>query len=423
MHLQLGRLQGKLENYHVEKVRWNFQVLWKLADCQERDVLKNLSYLLWKETLQVVLLSKADQGKPKQFYHLEEKILNVEKAEKAKILSSNEIGIMISALGTGIYDDFNIDKLRYHKIIIMTDADVDGSHIRTLILTFFYRHMEELVSAGHVYIAQPPLFKVKKGSSEVYLKDEDDLDDYLINQLVNDSVLLNDTGDSRTGNDLKSLILNAKLQFNAINALAKKIDVNLIERLAISGALSSSLLEDKEKASIVADFVSKALNKFAKPGEDGWSGDYNEANKEYNFKHDRRGVVSEYIIDSDMLNSSDARKLEKHATELQETYFNGAKLKNDDNVYDIGGPTDLYSKAIELGRKGLSIQRYKGLGEMNPDQLWETTLDPDARTILKVNIEDPTTAQEVFSTLMGDEVEPRRKFIQDRALEVENIDI
>ena len=158
---------------------------------------------------------------------------------------------------------------------------------------------------------------MKKGSSEVYLKDEDDLDDYLINQLVNDSVLLNDTGDSRTGNDLKSLILNAKLQFNAINALAKKIDVNLIERLAISGALSSSLLEDKEKASIVANFVSKALNKFAKPGEDGWSGDYNEANKEYNFKHDRRGVVSEYIIDSDMLNSTDARKLEKHATELQ----------------------------------------------------------------------------------------------------------
>ena len=330
---------------------------------------------------------------------------------------------MISALGTGIHDDFDIEKLRYNKIIIMTDADVDGSHIRTLILTFFYRHMEDLVASGHIYIAQPPLFKVKKGSSEVYLKDEDDLDDYLINQLVNDSMLHNNNGDNRTGSDLKSLILDAKIQFNSISALSKKIDINLIERLAISGALSSSLLDDKEKAGIVAEFVSKALNKFAKPGEDGWSGTYDSVEKKYQFKHDRRGVVSEYIIDVDLLNSTDARKLVKYASDLQDTYFNGAILEYEEESFKIGGPSDLYSKAIELGKKGLAIQRYKGLGEMNPDQLWETTLDPDARTILKVNIDDAAEADNVFSTLMGEEVEPRRKFIQDRALEVENIDI
>ncbi len=396
----------------------------KLADCQERDPSKSELFLVEGDSAG----GSAKQARNRNnqaVLPLRGKILNVERARVDKMLSSAEIGTMIAALGTSVAGDFDVEKLRYHRVIIMTDADVDGAHIRTLLLTFFYRQMGELVKRGYLYIAQPPLFKVKRGGAEVYKKDERELEDFLIDEGLKDArLLVGRSGEQimHTGPDLRNILERARTQCVLLKSLSRRVAAPLIEQVAVAGALDEKVLENTENAQQAANYIAQRLNVLADPGEDGWLGEAKIGEK-FVFTHDRRGVVSRYEIDRGLMATTDARRLKEEKDILAEIYAYRARLDSKESSTLVQGPTQLVDKVLSQGRKGAAIQRYKGLGEMNPDQLWETTLDPEARKLFQVKIRHGDEANDMFDQLMGDDVKPRREFIQEYALDVSNLDI
>jgi DNA gyrase subunit B len=348
------------------------------------------------------------------------KILNVERARFDRMLSSQEIGTLITALGTGIgRDEFDLGKLRYHKIIIMTDADVDGAHIRTLLLTFFFRQMPELIEHGHLYIAQPPLYKVARGKSEVYLKDQAALDDYLIQQGVEGAVLRLGSGEEISGADLARVVEEARSVRRVLQTFPTSYPQAILEQAAIAGAFVAGALEGDLQGA--ADRVAARLDLIAAEYERGWQGRPTQ-DKGLRLSRSLRGVDEVRVLDGGVLRSGSARRLGEATAGLRDVYGTTATLVRRDRSQPVHGPLGLLEAILEEGEKGLTLQRYKGLGEMNPDQLWETTLDPEARTLLQVRVDDLAEADDIFTKLMGDVVEPRREFIQQNALSVANLD-
>ncbi|WP_026791533.1 DNA topoisomerase (ATP-hydrolyzing) subunit B [Pleomorphomonas oryzae] len=394
----------------------------KLAECQDRDPANTELFLVEGDSAG----GSAKQGRNREFQAvlpLRGKILNVERARFDKMLSSAEIGTLITALGTSIgADEFNADKLRYHKIIIMTDADVDGAHIRTLLLTFFFRQMPALIERGHIYIAQPPLYKVTRGKSEQYLKDERALEDFLVTQGLDEAVLKLADGEALAGQDLRAIVDRARIVRNLIDGLHHRYSHDVVEQAAIAGALDARLLENHAAAQNAADSVAARLDIIADEFEKGWTG---EAMPDGSLAFHRvvRGVTETSIIDTALLSSADARKLTGHREHLAAIYGASAVLRRRDNETAVRGPRTLLDAVYAAGRKGIAMQRYKGLGEMNAEQLWETTLDPNARSLLRVQVNEAVEADDIFERLMGDEVEPRREFIQANALSVANLDV
>ncbi|MEM9393584.1 MAG: DNA topoisomerase (ATP-hydrolyzing) subunit B [Pseudomonadota bacterium] len=391
----------------------------KLADCQEKDPAKSELFLVEGDSAG----GSAKQGRSRHnqaVLPLRGKILNVERARFDRMLSSQEIGTLITALGTGIgRDEFDISKLRYHKIVIMTDADVDGAHIRTLLLTFFFRQMPEIIEGGYLYIAQPPLYKVARGKSEVYLKDQSALEDYLISQGIDGAVLRLPSGEEIAGQDLARVVEAARAFKRILDAFPTHYPRAILEQAALAGAFDPGRADaDLQR---VADEVAARLDLVALEYESGWQG---RITQDHGIRLSRvlRGVEELRTLDGAVLRSGEARKLSSVSTETRDVYRNPAKLVRKDRETQVHGPMELLRAILEEGEKGLTLQRYKGLGEMNPDQLWETTLDPEARTLLQVKVDDLADADDIFTKLMGDVVEPRRAFIQQNALSVENLD-
>lgn len=385
----------------------------KLADCQERDPAKAEIFIVEGDSAG----GSAKQARNREnqaVLPLRGKILNVERARFDKMLSSQEIGTMITALGTGIgRDDFNPDKLRYHKIVIMTDADVDGAHIRTLLLTFFFRQMPEIIRRGHLYIAQPPLYKISRGKSEQYLLDDQALENHLYAEGITEAALVLADGESIAGPDLADLVGKARKVRDSINEFPLRFSRDIIVQAALARALSEA--PDGEEAMQRAEKVSARLDMIADEFERGWTG-HPDGEGGYVFERELRGVLERHELSRDMLISADAKRVQAGMNELADAFDKPAHWVRKDLKTQITGPNSLLRAVRLAGEKGVSVQRYKGLGEMNPDQLWETTLDENARVLLQVKVKAADEADDIFSRLMGDVVEPRRAFIQDNAL-------